>query len=183
MRQVLKPVNPSMLVFAMRATISLLDALVLRFFLHFRERNFLFTKHLSNLECPADTYKNFTGQQSCTSCPELTSTFGLNGSSSESACLCLLGYETVGSTCQRECFSNNNNNNASSFTIIIIIKQINSECQNGTYQDVPGGSLCKQCTTGASSPPGSTSISSCICSPGYEGSGLSCSRKFHSNFI
>lgn len=102
--------------------------------------------------CVAGTFQDSAGQAECIFCDPGTFQF-LQGQTS-----CLL--------CEAGTFQANSGSVSC------------NDCGVGTYQDMAGQSSCNACPANSTSPTGSNSVSSCVCEPGFDGDGQSCSSYF-----
>ncbi|KAJ1467884.1 hypothetical protein T484DRAFT_1644994 [Baffinella frigidus] len=94
--------------------------------------------------CGVGTYKDVAGAVGCQACP--TNTSSASGSSSQSNCVCIIGYTAP--------------SNGTDCTI----------CEAGTYKNVTGAVECATCPGGTSSVAGTTLVAGCTCLEGYVGS-------------
>jgi len=99
------------------------------------------------LECPINTYLNYSGADhpdECMPCPANSITNNIWGAADITACVCKVGfYGPPGGPC--------------------------TPCQTGKYADVPGQAACTQCPANQDSPLQSDEITDCACVQGYTG--------------
>jgi len=99
------------------------------------------------LECPINTYLNYSGADDvneCMPCPANSITNNIWGAADITACVCKVGfYGPPGGPC--------------------------TPCQTGRYADVPGQAACTQCPANQDSPLQSDEITDCACVQGYTG--------------
>ena len=93
------------------------------------------------LECPINTYLNYSGADDvneCMPCPANSITNNIWGAADITACVCKVGfYGPPGGPC--------------------------TPCQTGRYADVPGQTACTQCPANQDSPLQSDEITDCAC--------------------
>jgi hypothetical protein len=99
--------------------------------------------------CLPNTYKNSTGTTACVACANHSSTMSHMNASSVTHCLCNKGYQGALTDANSIC----------------------TACVANTYKQTSGTSQCATCTHHATTigETGSTSVSNCLCDPGYTG--------------
>lgn len=98
--------------------------------------------------CPADTFKDDTSNAVCSQCPAHASAPA--GSNSSAACQCVRGF-TAGSRSEPG-------------------QPLQCEaCKAGEYKADLGSQNCSQCPDRSASPPASTNLMACLCTPGSYG--------------
>jgi len=148
--------------------------------------------------CPTDTYKSFTGNHTCMSCPAFS--VSAAGATSATQCVCKAGYTgvigaeggectacaintyklQVGSEACSDCPSNTEALGTGSSQLadcvcspgFTRIDDTCTPCSSNLYKNITGDDACVACPEHSTSDAGSTSVDACECQAGYaRGSG------------
>jgi len=115
--------------------------------------------------CPANTFKNSTGNSKCTTCP--SNTVSSAGSDDSQQCECKQGY-------------------GYEFTSDAKESKSCKACNAGEYKEGIGSWKCYPCPLNSDSPPASQLRTACLCNPGFTGANggpcSSCPRDTYSLF-
>ena len=106
-------------------------------------------------DCAENTYSSYAASSACTDCPD--NSVSRRGSNSVEMCDCAAGFE--GSEAQQAYRADASK----------ILTSWCSPCGPGAYKATLGSEQCSFCPPYSLSPPLSTSVESCKCSPGYTG--------------
>jgi len=109
--------------------------------------------------CPADSFKNVSGDAACEACPANTQSLA-----QARTCLCNPGYTLSQSGSCTVCLAGTFKENAGNHAC--------STCATGAYSEAPGAALANSCITcpdHSSSSAGSGTKTNCICLAGYTG--------------
>ena len=110
--------------------------------------------------CPINTYKESISDNVCSLCDNYATSPA--GSTSLSDCVCLLRKIRPAGSYICQCSAGQSPS---------VVDGACVNCQTDTYKDSPSDAACTSCVDYASSLAGSTSVSDCLCNPGFTKTG------------